>query len=282
MNNDAPTWIVMPVMANEVLTLAALSDCLSQYVPVRVLLIGQGIHGDWRGRLEALAEQEPRLLCLWHDPPLPSLAASWNRALRFVWETGGTEALVVNNDVRLSPLTVGMLQMNRRRSEALFISAVGVTGEQFDKWQQEGDSPFLAETTSGVPANSKGGPDFSCFLISRVGHDKYPFDESFIPAYCEDLDLHRRYMLGGDGERIFSINLPFHHVGGGSGTIKALTAEQRAGHERRIGQSRAYYASAWGGPVNQERYTIKHDPRSAQDGVTTPELQAACMAHETT
>jgi hypothetical protein len=125
---------------------------------------------------------------------------------------------------------------------------------------------------------SKGGPDFSCFLISKEGHEKYPFDEAFSPAYCEDLDMHRRYILGGDGDKIFSVNLPYWHVDHGSGTLKAVSAERRAKIEGQINAgSRAYYQRKWGGPVNAERYTIPFEEQSAQDGVTTPELQRVIL-----
>jgi hypothetical protein len=63
-----------------------------------------------------------------------------------------------------------------------------------------------------------------------------------------------------------------------------MTPEARARHEARIGQARAHYARKWGGAVNAERYTIPFEEKSAQDGVTTPDLQRAIQqgkeAHE--
>jgi hypothetical protein len=263
----------MPILGAPALTEAAIADVLAQSVPTRLLLINQGVDDAFRRRLEQIAEEYPERVYLWsHQPSLPSLAATWNRALQFVWEVGGTEALVVNNDVRLHPVTYGALRLNLRdRSDALFISALGVTGEQYEAWSKD-----ALWTELSVPPHGKGGPDFSCFLISKEGHEKYPFDEHLTPSFCEDLDLHRRFMLGGDGDRIFSIHLPFHHVGGGSNTLKSMTPEARAAHEQRISTgSRAYYARKWGGGVNEERWTIPFDPSTDQDGVTTPDLQRA-------
>ena len=266
-------WAIMPVMANPDLTRAAISDVLAQSVPTRLLVIAQGIAGAWRDELELTAQaSDGRILIWWHDPPLPSLSASWNAALRFVWETGATDALVVNSDVRLRADTILQLRHVCGLTHALFVSAVGVTGEQF---HPEEELIFCDDPDAEHPRLAKGGPDFSCFLITKAGHEQYPFDEGFVPAYCEDLDTHRRYMLGGDGDRIFSINLPFHHVDHGSGTLKGLTPQQRSAHEARIGQSRAHYLAKWGGPVNQETYTIPFEAASAQAGVTTPELQRA-------
>lgn len=267
-------YVIMPILGAPDLTEAAIADVLAQSVPTRLLLINQGVDAAFRERLELIAEQESDRILLWsHVPPLPSLAATWNRALQFVWAVGGTEALVVNNDVRLHPKTVEILRAYLGHCDCLFITAVGVTGEQFAAYDgsEPGLTPFDASEWAR-PLHT-GGPDFSCFLISKAGHEKYPFDENFVPAFCEDLDTHRRYMLNGDGERIFSINLPFHHIGGGSNTLKAMTPEARASHERAIGTCRAYYQRKWGGPVNQETYTIPFDDGTAQPGVTTPELQ---------
>lgn len=260
----------MPVLGAPEWTEAAINDVLAQTSPTRLLIVNQGIETEFRERLERIAEQYPDRVFVWsHVPSLPSLAATWNRALHLVWETGGTEALVVNNDVRLHKYTYYLLSWYRQRTDALFVTAVGVTAEQFNP-----DLDYAYEEND-KSLHSRGGPDFSCFLISKEGHEKYPFDENFSPAYCEDLDLHRRYMLGGDGEKIFSINLPYLHYG--SGTLKSMTPEQKSSLERRIGQSRAYYEKKWGGSVNHERFTIPFDAETDQDGVTTPELQRAIL-----
>lgn len=265
-------YAVMPVLGAPEWTEQAVADLLDQTIPVRLLIINQGVETSFRQRLERIAEAHPNQILLWsHNPPLLSLAATWNRALRFVWEVGGTEALVVNNDARFVPWTVSHLSQMLAGTGSWFVSAVGVTEPQYHQYAQlGGDHP---DDLLDAKTPFKGGPDFSCFLISKRGHETYPFDEGFIPAYCEDLDTHRRYMLGGDGDKIFSVNLPYLHYA--SGTLKTIPREQCEALQRRIGQSRAYYERKWGGPVNQERYRIPFDEDSATDGVTTPELQAA-------
>lgn len=267
-------WAIMPVLS-EPYTDQAIVDVLRQTVEPNLLIINQGVDTPYREHLERCVEAQPDRLFLWsHVPPLPSLAATWNRGLQFVWETGAEEALVVNNDVRLDPRTMEILSavLTWPKEHALFVTAVGVTEAQFAARPdplfdlKADDNPLGPSMPLG-----KGGPDFSCFLISKAAHEQYPFDENFVPAYCEDLDTHRRYMLGGDGDKIFSVNLPYLHYA--SGTLKALDDEKRVALQRRIGQSRAYYEQKWGGPVNQERYTIPFDASTAQDGVTTPQLQ---------
>ena len=261
-----PVWIIMPVMAGQTMTEAAISDCLAQSVPIRLLVILQGVAGEFRDRIEQIAEQDSRVLVWSHDPPLPSLAATWNRALEFVWAVGGKHALVVNNDVRIHQDTVQVLSTVLVRTGSLFVSAVGVTEQQYDP---QADLWNCVSPIGDPSVLLKGGPDFSCFLISKSCHNRFRFDEGYIPAFAEDLDLHRRMMLDGEGDRIFSINLPFHHIGGGSQTIKSLPPKQQQAY----GKSREYHARKWGGPVNQERFTIPFGPDSDQDGVTTPELQ---------
>lgn len=267
----SPIWVIMPVVV-EAYTETAIADVLAQSVPIRLLIINQGVPTEFRQRLERIAEDNPDRVFLWHHiPPLPSLAATWNRALDFVWELGGTEALVVNNDVRLANGTVECLSRVRSHEDSYFVSCVGVREADWPTDPQQDDPHMWASAFHDGPMYTKGGPDFSCFLIAKAGHEKYRFDEGFIPAYCEDLDTHRRYMLGGDGDKIFSINLPYLHYA--SGTLKSFSLEQRADWERRIGQSRAYYAKKWGGPVNHEWYTEPFNPESETEFVTTPDLQ---------
>lgn len=282
-----PTYVIMPVLGARDYTRAAIADLLIQSVPTRLLVINQGVDNVFRDELEGIAEQHPDRVLVWHHvPPLVSLSATWNRALDFVWACGGEEALVVNNDVRLAPITLGALKINMDRTNCLFITAVGVTEPQYTKWRAEGDELFSIDTTSGVPPNQTGGPDFSCFLISRACHTRFRFDESFIPAYCEDLDYHRRLLLAGEGHRIFSVNLPYLHYG--AGTLKTASDGQKAAIQAAISAgSRAYYEQKWGGPVNQERFfapfgdwtqwnapfppPIPPEPDHAEDGGVEPE-----------
>lgn len=268
-----PTWIIMPILAHPEYTRAAIADCLAQSVPIRLLLVNQGVDEVFRDELEKIAEAESDRVLLWsHQPPLPSLAATWNHALDFAWATGAHAALVVNNDVRLHRQTCEVLQTALVATEALFISGVGVTPDQFDPLEVY---PLIAADRLHT---DRGGPDFSCFLISQVCHAQFQFDEHFTPAFCEDLDYHRRLMLVGEGARIFSVNLPFLHYG--SATIKASPFRQAIELAIQEG-SRTYYAKKWGGPVNQETFFSPFDKgvegystAGMPNPPTTPALQA--------
>ena len=282
----ADRWAIMPWVNSPEMTWTAVEDLLAQSLPgVRVLLISQGASREDREEIDRrIDRREDTRVLPWHwNPGVPSLSAVWNRALEFVWELGGEAALVCNNDLRLSPDTYGHLLKVLQRCDALFVSAVGVREGQFNRANfLDVETYTVADAKGDGHPVSPGGPDFSCFLISRAGHAKYPFDESFIPAFCEDLDAHRRYMLGGDGDRIFSVNLPYLHYA--SQTIKHYTPEQRQRFDRGFASCKAYYARKWGGPVNEEVYfrpfgvgempsVWANDYMVADGSPTTPALQ---------
>lgn len=265
-------WAIVPALDLVDLTLQTCLDLLAQSIPVRVLLIDQGSSEASNDQFRQFAEaHHPRVVLWGFNPPLPSLSAAWNLGLRFAWNLGAEEALVVNSDVRLHRSTAEHLITARYRDNNLFVSAVGVTEEQFDP-----ETKYVDQTYAGPLFGQRGGPDFSCFLISREGHQRYPFDEAFIPAFGEDCDAHRRYMLGGDGSRIFSVNLPFHHIGGGSRTINQ-SPEARARFEKQAGIGRAHYRAKWGGPPNQETFVDPFGP-VVYPRCTNPEMQANIQA----
>lgn len=266
---------IMPYLDAAALTRVAVQDVLAQGRDLSLLLIDNGSQEEGRELGIQLAIDHPGQILRWrHDPPLPSLSAVWNGALRFAWEAGFSEALVVNNDVEIWSETYAYLAAVREASDALFVSATGVTPEQYRTFLQAGAASPISAPPYPLP-----GPDFSCYLITRECHERYPFDEGYIPAYCEDLDYHRRLMLGGDGSRIFGTGLPFLHVG--SGTLTSMDATARMKWERRISQgSRAHHLEKWGGPANEERYAVPFDPTSAREGVKTQELFARVRVGE--
>lgn len=271
-------WAIVPTLDLVEMTLQTCQDLLAQTAPTRVLLIDQGSSEESNDQFRRFAEaHHPRVLLWTFNPSLPSLSSAWNRGLQFVWAQGAYEALVVNSDVRLHPQTTKFLQLARAVDDALFVSALGVGEEQFAALGETIIPKVTQHLTLG-PLD-KGGPDFSCFLITQAGHDRYPFDEGFVPAFGEDCDAHRRYMLGGDGARIYSVNLPFHHIKGGSRTINQ-SPEARTRFEKLAQIGRQHYIQKWAGPPNQERFIVPGVAASAQDGVTNPELQARVQAGE--
>jgi len=262
-------WIICVFIDSLEETLPALNDLRHQSVEPQILAIDNGSSlKNWTS-VRKWTKNHDGVLLWRHNPPFPSLAMTWNYALDFVWGQGAMEAMVVNHDVRVHQLTYELLRQTLNSEDALFVSALGVLPEQYNP-----SETFISE----IPGErgfdpGKGGPDFSCYLISKECHEKYRFDENFIPAYCEDLDFHRRMLLGGDGKRIFSINIPFAHQG--SGVLRSMTPEKRAALEERISQgSRAYYEKKWGGPVNHEIQWRPFNAGSYPDFITPEEIGA--------
>lgn len=260
-------WCIMPYLDCPELTAQAVADVMAQRLPdVRLLLIDNGSQTDvGRALGKTLAKQYDGRVYLWsYDPALPSLAAVWNGALNFVWSVGGTYAWVVNNDVRLHPDTYGML-LRVQRSPGLdpwFVSAVGVREGQFDPdldLEAAAYTDGYGREGAAVDTIAKGGPDFSCYVITRECHRWFQFDEGFVPAYHEDNDYHRRLELAGFGDRIFGINLPFLHYG--SGTLEG-NPQMRETWGRKFQACQQYYIQKWGGLPGQETYPYPFDMRN--------------------
>jgi hypothetical protein len=274
-------WAIVPFIGCLENTKNTVRDLLEQTVQVNVLLVDNGSTlEEWNDIRKwatiylpyAMDDNEFCGVFPWrHNPPLPSLAATWNTALDFVWASGGQHAMVCNNDIRLRPWTYDRLLYAQGETGALFVSAVN---------HPEGYEKNTGVDYDDINLLHRGGPDFSCYLLTKEGHEKYRFDESYIPAYCEDLDMHRRYMLGGDGSRIFSVAIPYLHVDNGSGTLKSFSPERREQFDIAVANgSRKYYEAKWGGGVNAEKFiwpfgVVAPVVHCENHCVTTPELQA--------
>jgi len=249
-------WTIMPFIDCWELTQRAAEDVLAQNTDVKLLLIDNGSTAETLERARNFQRRDRRVYFWRHAPQLPSLSATWNHALDFVWAVGGGQvvgdelAWVVNNDVRLHRENLLHLSMAfSENPEALFVSAVGVDEETW-------------KSRSGVDLLQRGGPDFSCFLISRECHERYRFDEGFTPAYFEDNDYHRRMQLAGAGDKIYSVNVPYLHYG--SATINR-SEKAREGWNAQFEQSRSYYVRKWGGLPGEERYKVPFGERPVDE-----------------
>ncbi len=235
--------IIIPCLDCPDLSRRAIISAVNQIgvEPLTVLVIDQGSSPENAHALEDLAASCPTIRLWRHAPPLPSLAATWNHALDYAWQSGGKDALVINNDIELSMTYYQQLRARMAQDRLHFLSGVGVNPGQ----------------TVGLPAGKELTetfqlhPDFSAFVITRLCHQKYRFDEGYTPAYVEDQDFHRRMLLGDDGTKIGKINIPFSHYA--SGTLKQFSEEQRRIWGDKIAHgSRTYHLQKWGGEVNLE------------------------------
>src|SRR5258706_15854597 len=112
-------WAVVPWVDLWPMTRQAAEDVLSQSgVKTRLLLVANDCTDESLKEAELWVQQYnrswdlqvPRILLWNHRPALPALGATWNAALQFCFAAGAREVLVVNNDTRLVPPTLTLLQ----------------------------------------------------------------------------------------------------------------------------------------------------------------------------
>jgi len=253
--------IIIPFIDLAEMTIGAAEDALRQgdVDQVTVILADNGSSPHEMDKVQAWqsATWDRINNTWWRDAP-GTLDDVWNMALRFCWDLGATEALVMNNDSRIHPETYNRLHSVMFFSNALMVTAVNV-----------GEVPAELPSGEALQLSPRGGPDYSCFLISRECHEKYPFDPAF--TYLGDLDHHRRIMLGGDGHRIFSVPVGYHHLA--SQTIKHSPIAA-ARHAIENPKHQAEYFAKWGGPANEEVYWEAYAPSTDPTRYTkTPDLQ---------
>lgn len=241
-------WVIMPYIDCWQLTHRAVLDVLDQSIETEILLIDNGSSGVGRADADTLQALVSRVRVWHHQPPLPALGATWNMALRYVWEAGGEHALVVNNDVRLHEQLYAALLRTQQETGAWFVTACNIAPLEVDP------APILPWDDAFL--SSRGGPDFSCYLITKECHRWFQFDEGFVPAYHEDNDYHRRLILAGMGERIFSVPVPYHHIG--SATVNR-SETVKAGWGEKFKASQDYYRQKWGGLPHHETTVVPFD-----------------------
>jgi GT2 family glycosyltransferase len=161
-----------------------------QDVPCTILVIDNHSSDDTSHWLRAKAG-----LIKIYFPETISLASCWNSGIAILRSISPSPILIMNNDIEIKPWTYRVL----REQGKPFVTGVSVsTREQYDVGEPE--KPIVASPH----------PDFSCFMIrSEVHYMIGPFDESYYPAYCEDLDYHVRMHRAGITAE--SIPLPFYH-----------------------------------------------------------------------
>ena len=179
----------------------------------------------------------------WRSGENLGVGRSWNKALQRIFSIGSDYALVVNQDVRLR------LDTYRLLLEPLggFVTGVGV--------HQTEDVAWNVRLKTGIFPKLKGGPDFSCFLIRKDFYEKVgPFDECFFPGYREDNSYHWRAKCAGLGDQIFSVNVPYLHIDGGSSAIKN-NPELKKVNDENWAKNGLLYEKMWGGPPGREVFT---------------------------
>lgn len=136
--------------------------------------------------------------------------------------------VISNDDVELFPYTLEMF------------------------WEARNTGDLLV--TAGLPILNA----FTLFSINeKVVETVGYFDESISPgyAYFEDNDLGRRISLAGlIRENVYTS--AFHL---GSGTLKALTGQEKSDHDRKFKLAENNYKAKWGGVPPYEKWTLPYE-----------------------
>lgn len=247
-------WIIVPVRNGLEYTRAALPTFFAQDIGDIAVLFIDNDSTDGTG--EFLRAQEGVLYH--HQNPALSVAASWNKALQFLFEDGHGAppyVLVVNNDVELRPDTYRQLVADG----GLFVTAVGHQDRSainpimlFGSGKDQ--RPVKPYWTPPDPGNKRPHPDMSCFLMRRECWERVgQFDEQFSTAYCEDLDYDLR--MRQSGITAMALELPFYHVK--SGTLKSASPEEKGAIMKHAEENRAKFKAKWGvGAGSPEYYTL--------------------------
>jgi O-antigen biosynthesis protein len=176
------------------------------------------------------------------NPPL-SVAASWNRALQWVFHAGAEYALVVNNDVEFRPDTYRHLVADGGG----FVTAVGTRDPEKIKPPEAGNPYYLAPD----PSKKRPHPDFSCYLIRRETYERVgEFDENFLIGYCEDSCYHVRMHRAGIHAE--ALELPFLHHG--AQTIRYADPGEVRKIQIQADKNREYFRKKYGFSVASKEY----------------------------
>ena len=224
-------YVIMPVVVGLKITRDCVRSVLAQDVPdIHLIAIDNGSLDGCGPYLRSLPPARVTVLTY---APTVSLHRVWNHALGEVFDSHHAEhALVINNDVILSPDTYRLLEADG----SAFVSGVGV------------DCPW-DQSPRDLTSHSLH-PTFSCFLIrhhvwSTIGR----FDESYW-AWAGDCDYHLR-MHQADIVA-YGLSLPFQHVN--SATLKTVGPEDHLKLCRLSDQDRATFARKYGFAVGSPEY----------------------------
>lgn len=177
-----------------------------------------------------------------------TVAESWNHGMGLAKERGCTHALILNDDVLLSSVSVDRLMAAMASDPEI---AIVTCRDYRDYWELK-QNPYATITFVPEETYISDGPDFAAFMIDMNAYEDIgPFDENFRPAYFEDNDYCYRTILK-KYKCVSHMGAPFYHYGsqtqngGGQPVVPGLQFEL----------NRDYYMSKWGGPPGQERWTV--------------------------
>jgi GT2 family glycosyltransferase len=247
-------WILVPLRNNLHYIRKALPTFLAQDIgDVHLLLMSNGCSDGTAAWANSL--RNDRVTYVYNVQPL-SVAASWNRMLRWTFKQGAEYALVVNADVELRPDAYRHLVADG----GLFVTAVGTDDKSKIAPQMRmhedqvgvfGGNGMFESYEDPDPANKRPHPDFSCYLIRKECFERVgPFNEECLGGYAEDSFAH--VAMHRAGIEAVCLDLPFYHVG--AGTLKNADPKEAKRIRENADRNRALFKAKYGVEVGSAQY----------------------------
>lgn len=137
-----------------------------------------------------------------------SVAASWNKIARSLFDLGCDLVMICNDDLLFAPSTIQTLVERTSEEESIVVTACNVKGVLV-----EGDWRGIYSHQPQEPFTESEHPDFAAFMFTRKTWETVgEFDENFRPAFFEDNCWHAR--LAKASIRAICISgAPYYHFG---------------------------------------------------------------------
>lgn len=227
------TPVLIPIINGRELTRNCINSVLAQDVPCEAFVLDNGATDGSGEMLRAWADDRIHYIAA----RKPSVAASWNFGLKWLFAQGHAAVLVLNNDTELRPDTVRWLMADG----GPFVTAVGAVEKE------KIEPPYIPPD----PSKKRDHPDHSCFLIRKSCYEAIGgFDEEYEGGYVEDAEWHLSMYRA--GIPAVCLELPFWHLG--AGTIKNSDPEMMREIQLRADHNRSRFKERHGAEVGSPEY----------------------------
>lgn len=162
-----------------------------------------------------------------------SVSKAWNIGISKARELGCDYVLVINTDIVFKSNAIDRLV------------AFANTHQEAVMWTMAEYADLGLLEDAPEDENYSEHPHFSCFMVRTDFFDNVgAFDENFIPAYCEDGDMHARLALANKKAFVYG-GSRFYHFG--SRTIKSDQEEWQK-NTQSFPKNQQYFLDKWGHP----------------------------------
>lgn len=183
----------------------AMVESIKTSYPYELILIDDFSYDGSKTWAKKFSEDNSNVTLL-EDLDTISLGQKWNLGVQKAKDLGCEVALVCNNDILFSPVTIDSLMRRWENRDAVLVSAHNLRATVSPK-------EILTYIPSEDAYSEAPHPDFSCFLMDIAAWEfigKFP--EIYVPCYFEDNHIHT--MINAYGMKaIATTSAPYYHYG---------------------------------------------------------------------